>query len=358
MQPNTTFLCAICTIILLHACNLRTEPIDGVQELAALEHRQKEVVVFVYHRFGDPRFPSTNINLADFEAHLSYLKSEGFTVMKFGEVVDYISDPSKPYVEKAACLTVDDGYKTFYSNAMPLIEKYGFSASLFINSESVRYGDYMDWEQLKAVHSKGVEIGNHSHSHPYFLNMPPDERISNFEADVKRCQELIKEHLGFYPEVFAYPYGEFDFLMKEALKELGFKAAAAQNSGVLYNHDIYATPRFPMAGPFTSLAAFKEKAHMRALRIISKSPASSLVDDLHNPPAITIQFDSTGADLARYNCFITEECKSSIEGNTLKLQAEKPLNNRRTLYKITAPAKNGAGWYWYSHLWVRPEVSE
>jgi peptidoglycan/xylan/chitin deacetylase (PgdA/CDA1 family) len=358
MQPYISFLYALCTIILLHACNLRTEPIDGIQELAALEHRQKEVVVFVYHRFGDPRFPSTNISLADFEEQLSFLKSEGFTVMKFGEAVDYISDPEKPYLAKVACITVDDGYKTFYTNGLPLLNKYGFKASLFINTESVGYGDYLGWKQLKALSGVGIEIGNHSHSHAYFLNIPNEERLKYFETDLRKCQEQIKLHLGFTPKVFAYPYGEFDLPMKEILKELGFKAAAAQNSGVMYDHDIYAIPRFPMAGPFTKIAAFKEKANMHALRIVGKTPASSLFHDQANPPAISIEFDSTGADLTRYNCFIDEGCKSSIDGKTIRLEAEERLKNRRTLYKMTAPGKSANEWYWYSHMWVQPEISE
>ena len=321
-------------------------------------HAKKEVVVFVYHRFGDPRFPSTNISLADFESQLSYLKTQAFTVMKFGDAIDYVTDPLKPYVEKVACLTVDDGYKTFYSNAMPLLDKYGFRASLFINTESVGYGDYMDWEQLKELNAAEIEIGNHSHSHAYFLNIPDQDRLRLFESDIQKCQEIIKRNLGFAPDVLAYPYGEYDMAMKQALQKLGFKAAAAQNSGVMYNHDIYAIPRFPMAGPFTKIEAFREKANMNALRIINKVPESSLLVDQHNPPAITLLFDSTGADLTRYNCFIDGGCESSIEGNTIKMQARQPLTNRRTLYKITAPSRNGNAWYWYSHLWVRPEISE
>ena len=146
--------------------------------------------------------------------------------------------------------------------------------------------------------------------------------------------------------------------MKEILKELGFKAAAAQNSGVMYDHDIFAIPRFPMAGPFTKIAAFKEKANMHALRILIKTAESSLFHDQQNPPAISIVFDSTGADLARYNCYIGEGCISSINDNTVTLQAESKLKNRRTLYKITAPGESANEWYWYSHLWVQPEISE
>jgi len=321
------------------------------------EHQKKEVVVFVYHRFGDNTYPSTNISLENFELHLSYLKNTGFEVITFGEAVDYITDTQISYKEKVACITVDDGYKSFYKNGLPLIQKYGFTATVFINSESVGGGMYMNWEELANIHEKGIEIGNHSDSHAYFLNIPENERINEFKQDVLRCQKEIEEHLGFTPDIFAYPYGEFDLEMKSALKAMGFKAAAAQNSGVMHAYDPYAIPRFPMAGPYVKLEGFKEKANMKALRIKEKSPESFVLTG-QNPPTLQIIFDTTSVDLDRYNCFISPGCKSNLSNNKMVISAEKPLQNRRTLFTITAPSKTGNRWHWFSHLWIRPEVSE
>ena len=321
------------------------------------EHNKKEVVVLVYHRFGNRKYPSTNISLPDFEQHLNYLKNNGFVVMNFGDAVDYITNPKALYLDKVACITVDDGYKTFISNGLPLLKKFNFDATLFINSESVGGGSFMNWAELKEVHDAGIEIGNHSHSHAYFVNKPAANRLGFFKEDVEKCQEAIKKNLDFYPDVFAYPYGEFDLEMKAALKELGFKAAAAQNSGVMYNHEVYAIPRFPMAGPYTKLAGFREKANMKALRIKNQQPGSFIVVG-NNPPTLNVDFDSTGADLIRHSCFTENECTTSIDGNRIQIQAKKKLKSRRSLYKITAPAKDGKGWYWYSHLWIQPSIKE
>ena len=321
------------------------------------DHSKKEVVVFVYHRFGNAKYPSTNISIDDFEKHLIYLKSNKYTVLNFGDAVDYINNPQTPYMEHVACITVDDGYKTFGSNAIPLLNKYEFASSLFINSESVGGGSFMDWDDLREVKNNGVEIGNHSHSHAYFLNFSKDERIKIFKEDLLKCQEKINQHLGFYPEVFAYPYGEFDPEMKDALKSLGFKASAAQNSGVMYAHDNYAIPRFPMAGSYTKLEGFIEKANMKAFRVKNTDSESFLLNST-NPPSITIEFDTSGVDLSRFNCFTPGECESSIDGNFITIKAQNKLTARRTLYKITAPAKEGKGWYWFSHLWTQPYIKE
>ena len=114
-------------------------------------HSKKEVVIFAYHRFGNSKYPSTNISLENFDKHLSHLKKSNFKILTFGEAVDYINNAETDYSEKVACITIDDGYSTFRSNAMPILKKFGFKATLFINSESVGGGSYMDWRELKEV---------------------------------------------------------------------------------------------------------------------------------------------------------------------------------------------------------------
>ncbi len=346
------------TFFLISGCgSLSLDNQNDTPKQESKDHSKKEVAAFVYHRFGDSRYPSTNISTAQLERHLSYLKKNDFKSMTFGEAIDYLTNPDIAYEEKVVCITVDDGYKTFLTGAMPLLEKYGFKATLFINSESVGGNDFMTWEELKKIHEKGIEIGNHSHNHAYFLNLPDAERGAAFKKDIEKCQNLIHSHLGFYPDVFAFPYGEYDLAMKNALKSMGFKAAAAQNSGVMYNFDKYAMPRFPMAGPYTKMEGFIEKANMKALRIISKNPESPVARN-GETPSLIIAFDNTGADLTRANCFFSSGCDMKLTGNQMTIKAKQPLTKRRTLCTITAPSANGNGWYWFSHLWIKPEIKE
>jgi peptidoglycan/xylan/chitin deacetylase (PgdA/CDA1 family) len=351
MMRTLIFFC-----LLLLSCNAGQKE-RGENTDPDPRHGEKEVVVLVYHRFGNDKYPSTNIGLDEFENHLKYLKDNKFNVMNFGQAVEYVLSNEIPYAEKVVCLTVDDGYKTFIENGLPLLQKYGYSATVFINSKSVGGGSYMSWEQLKQVQEQGVEIGNHSHSHAYFLNIAKEQRIKAFKEDVNICQQRIEENLGFIPKYFAYPYGEFDPDMKKALKELGFEAGLAQNSGVMYANDMYAIPRFPMAGPYVKMEGFKEKVNMHALRIKNEQPKSFVLAG-SNPPELRISLVSENADLSRVNCFISNGCEIKTEGLELIVKANQPLRQRRTLYTITAPSSSGDGWYWYSHLWIQPKIPE
>lgn len=321
-----------------------------------------EIVCFVYHRFGDGRYPSTNIPVEVFAAQMALLHEGGYTVLPLGEALDRLqSQGGVP--GKTVALTVDDGYRSFLTGAMPVLRKYGYRATLFINSDSVGMGDYLDWAELRGLVAEGIEIGNHSASHAFFLDLDPSKRLERFTADAVRAQEAIASHLGTKPGLYSYPYGEYDPDMKGAAEALGFAAAVAQRSGVIYEgSDRYALPRFPMGGPYATVRGFREKARMRALRVASQEPESTLMPDT-NPPSLTLDLEPHRMDLRTMQCFVDgrRNCRAEPDPekpNRITVVSNAPLAGRRSLYTITASTADGSIWYWYSHLWVRPEIPE
>lgn len=321
-----------------------------------------EFTCFVYHRFGDDRYPSTNIALDVFAAQLSFLQDEGFEVLTLGAALDQLdSDPG--LAAPTVVLTVDDGYQSFLTGALPVLRRFGFAATLFINTDSIGRPGYMTWDDLVGLAAEGIEIGNHSASHAYFLNLPPSEQLSAFKRDVERAQTAFQIHLGWRPELFAYPFGEYVLAWESALRELGFKAAAAQNSGVVYRESPrYALPRYPMGGSYATLAGFRQKSRMRALRLADPRLYSPLLGG-SNPPILEVAVDTAGLNAAAMQFFVQGQPKSvqrpdPDDLSRLLLRADKPLTGRRTLYTLTAPAADGRVWHWFSHVWVRPEVEE
>lgn len=320
----------------------------------------KEVVCFIYHRVGDSRYPSTNTSIQDFEAHLKYLSQNNFTVLNFSEALEYLQSGQSD--KKVAVITVDDGYSSFFRNGLPLLQKYKLPATLFINTKTVGGGDYMDWNDLRVAMENRVEIGNHTHSHDFFLNQPEATRYKTFKQEIELCQQLIEKNLGVVPKVFSFPYGEFDSRMKAIAEEAGFTAAAAQKSGVWYNGmDLFQCPRFPMSESYSALAKFKEKANMRALRVSSMDP-QEYIKPKSNQPLLTLEFDPADLRLDQMQCFVQgAECKLNLVDRTkatVTIQASKSIaGRRRTIYTLTVPDKKGK-WHWYSHLWINAIVKE
>jgi peptidoglycan/xylan/chitin deacetylase (PgdA/CDA1 family) len=328
------------------------------------QQRPYQVRAFIYHHFGlQEEYPSTSVSVEQFKNHLEYLERHEYTVLSLGQALDGLySDKRLP--EKTAVITIDDGYSCVWDKAIPLLERYGYPASIFVSTSHVGGKNYLSWEQLRKLKEKGFEIGNHSHSHAYFLNEPRAQIADSFEADLKISHKEFRRGLGGVPELYAYPFGEYVPEMMAILEKHGYKAAAAQHSGVIYQgSNPFALPRFPMNLNYADLQGFREKIRMNALQVVEADPGSPLVLE-ENPPQLKLRIDNEKLNRQGLQCFVSGQRDCSMDKTAkngvlkMEVQAESELSARRTLYTITGPAKDGSQWFWYSYQWVLPEVLE
>ncbi len=208
----------------------------------------------------------------------------------------------------------------------------------------------MSWSELLTATQNGIEIGNHTHSHKYFLNEPKNLRYASFKEEIALSQSLISEHLKVLPKVFSYPYGEVDGDLESIVMQAGFAGAVAQNSGVIYSgSNLYACPRFPMSEAYAALDKFIEKSTMRALKVVRSSP-HNFARSQELKPVLTLTIDGRDLRLAAFQCFIQGSgCEYRIvdktdETVTIALLATKSIaGRRRTLYTITVQTSRGVG---------------
>jgi peptidoglycan/xylan/chitin deacetylase (PgdA/CDA1 family) len=321
-----------------------------------------DIPVFVYHRFGDNRYPTTNIPVGIFEKQLDFLSENNYRVITFGTAVTkWKNGESLP--DSCVILTIDDGYLSFYENAFPLLKKYGFTATVFVQTETVGGMDFMNWDQLSHIREAGIEIGNHSASHLHFVDADRKDARRIFTEDYQKATLAFERHLDYSPEIYAYPYGEWSPVLKEILQQNGVIAAAAQNSGVFCeSSDAYAVPRFPMGGRFATIEGFTEKTGMKALRVVECIPVSPLV--VQNPPVLVLKIEPETINTQQFQFFVngmrSENLTIAFEENIPALTVKAPgaLKTRRTLYTVTVPSLNGKQWYWYSHLWIISTMKE
>ena len=323
-----------------------------------------QIRAFIYHHFGkQDKYPSTSVSVKQFGNHLEYFEKHDYTVLPLGKALGRM-DSGDDLPEKTAVLTIDDGYRSIWENAVPLLDKYGYKATIFVPTAHVGGDNYLSWEQVAALREKGHEIGNHSHSHGHFLNSEPGEIAEAFEADLKKAHDTFRRHLGEVPDLYAYPFGEYHPEMFAVLEEYGYRVAAAQKSGVICpGSEKFALPRFPMNFHYAEMDSFTEKLRMNALPVSGVKPESPVVSG-ENPPRLRIRVADAGIDPGGLQCFVSgqKNCtvKRSRQDGELVIQARSrdKLDSRRTLYTITAPSADGAQWHWFSHLWVVPEIAE
>ena len=127
----------------------------------------------------------------------------------------------------------------------------------------------MNWDQIKEIEqSEFGHIGHHSHTHEYLIDMSDNAFINDIETATK----IFKEKLGYSPEIFSYPFGEYSLFMKNYIKK-NFKIAFGQHSGIIdLNKDKFELPRFPINEKYGEIKRFKSLINYHPLEYKSFKP--------------------------------------------------------------------------------------
>ena len=186
-----------------------------------------EAHIFVLHRVDDFRYPTTDISSKFLEKDIKYLLSHNYKIVKLSTLVKRMENNES--VDKYVVFNIDDSFKSFYKNGLPVFKKYHVPFTLFVYVESAdkHYGDFMNWKQIKDI-SKYGELGVHSYSHPHLAKLSNKQVIK----DTQKAINSFKKHLGYVPNMYAYPYGEYDKRVKKIINSY-FKIICNQNSGAV-----------------------------------------------------------------------------------------------------------------------------
>jgi len=134
-----------------------------------------------------------------------------------------------PLPEKPIILTFDDGYEDNYTNAYPLLKKYGFVGTFFIVTEPVdkQRAGYMSWAQIEIMSTGSMEIGAHSYTHPDLRGKSVDYIIWQAVGSQEAIEARIQQPVRF----FSYPSGRYDEQLVKVLHSANFWGAVTTETG-------------------------------------------------------------------------------------------------------------------------------
>ena len=288
------------------------------------------LISIMYHRFDESKYPSTNIQLDVFKEQLDIIEREN---IKFIHPKDFGKSLTQNKKQRKILFTVDDGLLSFYKNAWPILKAKRIPFILFVNTREVGSFNYMNWSQiLELYNDENVEIGNHSHSHEYLV----EETAEVIKTDIKKSMKIFEEKLGSNSEFFSYPFGEYSLEFKKIIKDLGFKYAFGQHSGVIDETiDLWELPRLPINEKYREIERFNTLMKTLPFKYKSISPNDMYLLQSKNPPKIIIEFYKNIKNLDQTTCFSNEGNKwrnSQItfrEKNVLEIDiAEKFVGER------------------------------
>ena len=204
------------------------------------------VPVIMYHH-TEPLAIATQLGHAQltedstyFEEHISYLAKHGYHFLALSDLVSAIIN-RQPVPEKSVVITIDDGYIDNYTYGFMMAKKYHALMNFMIPTGLVGQPDYMTWDHLKEmVASPYARIYNHTTSHAPLGLIDQDQIIK----EVTTANNDLKNNLGIDNNIVIYPYGSYNDLAVQTLRQLGMIAAVSTDPGTdecLSN--IYKLPR-------------------------------------------------------------------------------------------------------------------
>ena len=219
--------------------------LETIYQDAVVETLRREMPVIMYHRFieheSEKGVHGTWMPITMFEKHLRLMKWLGYETLTFRDLADKGFIHRLQYGKKYLMITADDGYQDNLTRMLPLLEKYGYKAVVYVvTGEGYNRWDVehptnpdtsvplMNGEQIKALAASGhVEIGGHTLTHPRLSKLSPEQQAHEIQENKRQLEALLGQPLFS----FAYPYGDINDSAKEQAIAAGYRFAVATNSG-------------------------------------------------------------------------------------------------------------------------------
>lgn len=192
------------------------------------------ITILAYHRFG-PRANNLTVTPTAFEAQMTYLATHGYTVVPIARLPAYL-EGREPMPRKAVVITIDDGYRSTFDVAYPILRKHGFPATVFLYSDFVGAPDALSWAQMKEMTASGlVDLQPHSKTHSNLTARQADEKEARYRERVRREVEapvdVLRTQLGASSVAFAFPYGDVNDVVVGELRAKGVKLGMTVTAG-------------------------------------------------------------------------------------------------------------------------------
>jgi len=318
---------------------------------SAVAEEAGDATVFIYHHFGDPRYPTTNVGMEEFTAQVEYLVENDYRVITLSQLVDILaSRGGKTLPPRTVVITIDDGYRTTYTRAWPVLRKYGLPCTVFLYLEGIErgYSNYLTWEQVREMRDAGVDFQDHTYHHLRLADWPEglDEAgyRNHLRQELEKGRELFTARLGLPPRFLALPYGEYNSHVLQVAKETGYEAVLTQDGGSVSPWTpLDLIPREPILGrDWSTLSHFKTVLERVDLPLSDLTPG---IEPLREP--IPPRFGARLLFPDRYRqesfgIYVSEHGwrKAERRGDRVEVDNHLPLTRRANRVMISAREKD------------------
>lgn len=206
-----------------------------------IKNNGQPLPILMYHyirnnvdQTADPLGYGLSVTPAEFLQQLRYLSQNGYTTITMDQVA--VGD----YGDKAVALTFDDGYKDFISEAYPLLESYGFTATVYVITNRLNDSRHLSEDDVVFLANRGIAFGSHSVTHSNLARQSGADLRRELEVSKKTLSELIDRPVT----ALSYPAGQYTDAVVDQARASGYTSAVTVVEGIADpSHDPFRLPR-------------------------------------------------------------------------------------------------------------------
>lgn len=198
-------------------------------------------IILMYHFIDQPRSDRESrfcCTPQRFARQMRYLKESNHTLISLDKLIECI-DGHATLPENGVVVTFDDGCTSNYSNALPVLLRYKIPATMFIvtnyigqsnawmHSRGFPFRKLVSRSQLQELLDAGISLGSHTRTHPRLTELSDDSVMD----EVRTSKQTLEDIIGKPVPYFAYPFGLYNQMIRDAVEAAGYRAACSTRSG-------------------------------------------------------------------------------------------------------------------------------
>src|SRR5688572_769612 len=193
--------------------------------------------VLCYHIVEAPAAPRMHIDRETFRQHLRYLEMTGYNVVPLRHVYEYVTGKRTSLPKNAVVITIDDGWRSTFTEAFPELQKRKFPFTVFIYPNIIgKTSNALTWEQIRKMADAGVDIQSHALTRPFLTkrrhrSMTDEAYAAWLRKELAESRRILEKESGKKVQFLAYPYGDYDDRVATAAAKAGYSAALTCDFG-------------------------------------------------------------------------------------------------------------------------------
>lgn len=248
--------------------------------------------VLCYHIVESPQDPRMEISRETFLQQMRYLAMTGYNVIPLRDAYEYATGKRASIPKNSVVVTIDDGWRSTYTEVFPEMKKRHFPFTVFIYPRIIGQTPYaLTWKQIREMANAGVDIESHSFSHPFLTRRRnstlDDKRYAEWlERELAESKRTLERETGKKVNFLAYPYGDYDHYLVPNVARAGYEAALTCDFGRVHRNSDPLRMKRVVIDKSMSFASFRRYLGAGSMTLEEMMPQPNQVVDVE-PAVIT-----------------------------------------------------------------------